>query len=83
VRLSPQYEADEVVLGLECNFGVFAYSYASGGRHNVSEHPHRSGCHNPIETPAQRHHCDRCGGDYCALHAEPAMHDCQYIVSTR
>ena len=56
--------------GLECSYGSLAYRSA------VSP----LGCHNPVETPGERYHCDRCGGEYCSLHAEPVAHDCLSVL---
>jgi len=78
---NPEFDPDEFVSGLECCYGSLAHSYAelpSGIQvHQCSRH---AGCHNPVEAPQERHYCSACGGAYCTLHAEPAAHDCQFIV---
>lgn len=79
----PDYELGEIVIGLECNYGTFAYSHHASPLNNVSEHPQQPACHNPIETPDERHHCAACGGDYCEKHAAPAAHDCEHVISNR
>jgi hypothetical protein len=69
--LAAQYGPEETVPGLGCSYGALVYSRAAR---------HRNACHNPIETPDERHHCDLCSGDYCSVHAEPAAHDCMFVA---
>lgn len=78
--LNRNYGPEETIPGLECRYGSFAYSYSHAPADNVQARSRRAGCHNPIETPDERHHCDACGGDYCAVHAEPAAHDCVDVI---
>lgn len=75
--LAPRYGPEETVPGLECSYGSLACSYTD---RLTGRPPHRFACHNPVEDSEERHHCEHCGGDYCAVHAEPAAHDCAYIV---
>ncbi|MBV9848485.1 MAG: hypothetical protein JO250_02240 [Armatimonadetes bacterium] len=76
-RLSPMYGPEETVPGLACGYGTRAYSYTD---RLLARPPTRFACHNPVEDPDERHHCALCGGDYCAMHAEPTAHDCAYII---
>ena len=71
--LAPRYGPEETVPGLGCSYGAHVYSRAAG-------HARHRSCHNPIETPDERHHCNLCGGDYCSVHAEPAAHDCMFVA---
>ena len=76
-RLARKYGAEETVPGLACGYGTFSYSYTDRLQ---GRPPHRYACHNPVEAPSERHHCDQCGGDYCTIHAEPAAHDCAFVI---
>ena len=80
--LAPKFGPEETVPGLECSYGSLAYSYADTPLdiQNVQMQARRRGCHNPVETPDERHHCDLCGGDYCTVHAEPTAHDCEAVI---
>ena len=71
--LAPRFGPEETVPGLGCSYGASAYSRGPG-------YPHRHACHNPVEAPDERHHCDLCGGDFCSLHAEPAAHACTSVL---
>ncbi|MBV9850932.1 MAG: AN1-type zinc finger domain-containing protein [Armatimonadetes bacterium] len=79
-RLNPKFGSEEIVPGLECSYGSFAYSYGPFSHDPFPRHSRLHGCHNPVETPKERHHCDFCGGDYCSVHAERAAHDCSNVV---
>lgn len=76
----PHYAPDETVPGLECHYGTFAYCYSGDPTDNVRQRARRPACHNPTETPAERHPCAACGGCYCSIHAAPADHDCAYVI---
>lgn len=78
--LNPKYGPDETVPGLECSYGTFAYAYSRIPEDNVSQRSRRAGCHNPVECPHERHHCDICGGDYCSVHADGSAHDCHCVI---
>ena len=75
-RLAPKYGPEEVVPGLSCSYGAFAYSCECCTR---GQPPRHRVCHNSVEAAGERHHCDHCGGDYCTAHAESAAHDCDEI----
>lgn len=79
-HLNPKFGPEETVPGLECSYGSFAYSYASPP-YESAQQSRRTGCHNPVERPEERHHCDCCGGDYCDVHADPAAHDCENVIT--
>lgn len=81
---TPRCRPDETVPGLECCYGTYAYSYADlpPDVPRLCQQARRHGCHNPIETPDERHHCDACGGDYCVVHADPEDHDCASVIRT-
>jgi hypothetical protein len=79
-RLNPCYGAEETVPGLGCSYGSLAYCYGRDhqtGPHGASRLP---ACHNPVEDPEERHYCSFCGGSYCTVHAEQAMHDCENVI---
>ena len=76
-HLARKYGPEETVPGLGCGYGTFAYSYADRLQ---GRPPYRYACHNPVEAPDERHYCSQCGGDYCAIHAEPAAHDCAFVI---
>ena len=80
-HLNPRYGPEETVPGLECSYGSLAYSYAAPP-YEAAQQARHAGCHNPVETPGERHHCATCGGDYCSVHAEPAAHDCGDVITS-
>lgn len=82
--LPPKYGPEETIPSLVCSYGALAYSYSETplDMGSAFTQSHRRRCHNPVETPDERHHCDGCGGDYCTVHAEPVAHDCAAIIPT-
>lgn len=82
---APKWGPNEIILGLECSYGTLAYFYADQpwDVQNVRQQSRLPGCHNPIETPEERHHCETCGGDYCIVHAEATAHDCVFVIRSR
>jgi hypothetical protein len=79
-RLNPRFGAEETIPGLACSYGAFAYSYARMPDSSSQGRSRLPGCHNPVEDPDERHHCEFCGGDYCSIHAEPSGHDCSHVI---
>ena len=75
-----RYGAEEIVPGLECDYGTFAYLAAASPSRERSR---LAGCRNLVEEPAQRHYCLSCGGSYCTAHAEAAAHDCTEVIQPR
>ena len=75
-----RYGAEEIVPGLECDYGTFAYLAASSPS---SERSRLAGCHSRVEEPASRHDCPSCGGSYCSDHAEPQAHACAEVIQPR
>ena len=79
-HLNPLFGAEETVPGLRCSYGSLAYASARDFGAGARDRAHLAGCHNPVEAPDERHHCDCCGGDYCVAHAEAAAHDCADVI---
>ncbi len=81
-RLAPQYGPEETVPHLVCSYGSQAHRYTATplDAQNAQVQSRKRGCHSSVETPDERHHCDQCGGDFCAVHAEPAQHDCDLVI---
>ena len=78
--LNPHFGPEETVPGLACSYGCLAYSYALPLRDGLPGRSRLPACHNPVEAPDERHHCDSCGGDYCSVHAESATHDWGHVI---
>jgi hypothetical protein len=79
----PIYAATETVPWLTCSYGVSGDSdfAATVGRRNTFDvNGDTLQCRNQIDKPAKRHHCALCGGYFCAIHAEPAYHDCSALT---
>ncbi len=79
------YGPKETVRWLECSYGDMNYvTYSSAGSLQALQpdnlEPRHLGCHNQIDKPHKRSHCEACGGDYCQTHAEPEAHDCASIL---
>lgn len=81
--LPPKYEPGEIVFALHCAYGslpTLGYSAAPALRQaGGSRSPRRQRCDALIEEPEERHFCPACGGDYCAVHADPATHECRSV----
>ncbi len=72
----PEYGPGEIVFALHCAYGslpTLGYSSAPAPA------PRRRGCDALIEEPEERHFCPACGGYYCLLHADPAVHECRSV----
>jgi hypothetical protein len=70
------FAPDEFVRLLECCYGSYVNHPNPTG---VGMPLSRPVCHNPIERPEDRHHCEFCGGNYCSVHAERAAHECESL----
>lgn len=80
--MNRNYAEGEVVPGLGCDFGTF--HLAAPRKPGVTVSRSRiPDCHNSVESPGDRHHCEMCGGDYCSVHAKIDAHDCQNVVIER
>ncbi len=71
------YAPDEFVPLLECSYGSYLHTANPAGMEMPLTRPV---CHNPVERPEDRFHCDQCGGDYCSVHTARAAHDCERLV---
>ena len=87
VPLPPEYAPGDIVFALECSYGSAAYlTYSFGAAPPfpaAAEARLLRDCGRLIEEPGERHFCPSCTRFYCAVHAEPAAHDCVSILRTK
>lgn len=86
--LTPDYEPSEIVFALECSYGALTYlTYSSTQAPQASmdarPRPRPYGCDTLVEMPDERHHCPKCGGYYCAFHADPEAHECASVLRSK
>lgn len=81
LAVSPgHYAPDEFAPLLECSYGSYIYTQNPS---NVGMPLNSPACHNPVERPEDRFHCELCGGNYCSVHAALTAHDCERVMDEK